>query len=220
MQPMKDWHLYTEYKNGVATGGLIDYVWMFGIIGVLVLVIACINFMNLSTARSAKRAKEVGIRKVVGSSTGGLITQFLLESVIMAALSFLLAVGTVHVALPSFNALAGTHIGIPFSSGFFWLGMSGYVLFTGLVAGCRPALYLSSMQPVKVLKGKLTTNGPTGHLRQVLVVLQYTCSIALIIATIVVYQQIDHARNRPRGYDPNRLVISEAVGVPLRKGET
>jgi putative ABC transport system permease protein len=133
----------------------------------------------------------------------------------MAALSFLLALGTVHVALPSFNALAGTHIGIPFSNGFFWLGMSGYVLFTGLLAGCRPALYLSSMQPVKVLKGKLTTSGPTGHFRQVLVVLQYTCSIALIIATIVVYQQIDHARNRPRGYDPNRLVISEAVGVPF-----
>jgi putative ABC transport system permease protein len=215
MQPMKDWHLYTEYKNGVATGGLIDYVWMFGIIGVLVLFIACINFMNLSTARSAKRAKEVGIRKVVGSSTGGLITQFLLESVIMAALSFLVAVGTVHVALPSFNALAGTHIAIPFSNGLFWLGMSGYVLFTGLLAGCRPALYLSSMQPVKVLKGKLTSSGPTGHFRRVLVVLQYTCSIALITATIVVYQQIDHARNRPRGYDPNRLVISEAVGVPF-----
>lgn len=215
MQPMKDWHLYTEYKNGIAVGGLIDYVWMFGIIGVLVLLIACINFMNLSTARSAKRAKEVGIRKVVGSSTGGLILQFLLESVIMAALAFILAVGAVHLALPSFNALAGTHIEIPFGNGLFWLGMSGYVLFTGLLAGGRPAFYLSSMQPVKVLKGKTTSGGPAGQFRKVLVVLQYTCSIALIIATIVVYQQIDHARNRPRGYDPNRLVISEAVGVPF-----
>lgn len=217
MQPMKDWHLYTEYKNGIAVGGLIDYVWMFGIIGVLVLVIACINFMNLSTARSAKRAKEVGIRKVVGSSTRGLITQFLLESTMMAALAFLVALAAVQTVLPSFNALAGTHIAIPFRNTLFWLGMSGYVLFTGLLAGGRPAFYLSSMQPVKVLKGRPTSSGPTSHFRQVLVVLQYTCSIALITATIVVYQQIDHARNRPRGYDPNRLVISEAVGVPFTK---
>jgi len=215
MQPMKDWHLYTEYKNGVAVGGLIDYVWMFGIVGVLVLVIACINFMNLSTARSTKRAKEVGIRKVVGSSKAGLIAQFLLESVMMSALAFILALGAVQIVLPSFNALAGTQIGIPFHNGLFWLGMSGYILLTGLLAGSKPAFYLSSMRPVNVLKGKTTTGGATGQFRRVLVVLQYTCSIALIIATIVVYQQIDHARNRPRGYDPNRLVISEAVGVPF-----
>jgi hypothetical protein len=215
MQPMKDWHLYTEYKNGAAAGGLIDYVWMFGIVGGLVLIIACINFMNLSTARSAKRAKEVGIRKVVGSSTGGLIMQFLLESVMMSALAFLLAVGIVQTTLPSFNALAGTHIAIPFHSGVFWLGMSGYILFTGLLAGSRPAFYLSSLQPVNVLKGKTGTGGGTGRFRRVLVVLQYTASVSLITATIVVYQQIDHARNRPRGYDPNRLIISEAVGVPF-----
>jgi len=215
MQPMKDWHLYTEYKNGIAVGGLIDYVWMFGIIGVLVLIIACINFMNLSTARSAKRAKEVGIRKVVGSSTGALITQFLSESVIMSALAFLLAVVAVHLALPSFNTLAGTHIDIPYHNSLFWLAMSGYILFTGLLAGSRPAFYLSSLKPIKVLRGKQTTGGSTGQFRKVLVVLQYTCSIALITATIVVYQQIDHARNRPRGYDPDRLIISEAQGVPF-----
>jgi len=215
LQGMKDWHLYTEYKNGVAVGGLIDYVWMFGIIGLLVLVIACINFMNLSTARSAKRAKEVGIRKVVGSSKGGLITQFLLESVMMSAIAFGLAVGAVNTVLPSFNALAGTHIVIPFHSGLFWLAMSGYIIVTGLLAGSRPAFYLSSLRPIKVLKGKQTTGGSAGQFRRVLVVLQYTCSIALITATIVVYQQIDHARNRPRGYDPDRLIITEAVGVPF-----
>lgn len=215
MQPMKDWHLYTEYKNGIAVGGLIEYVWMFGIIGGLVLIIACINFMNLSTARSAKRAKEVGIRKVVGSSTAGLITQFLLESLMMSALAFILAVGAVDLVLPSFNALAGTHISIPFNNVLFWLLMCGYVLFTGLLAGSRPAFYLSSLRPVNVLKGKQTTGGPAGQFRKVLVVLQYTCSIALITATIVVHQQIDHAQSRPRGYDPNRLIITEAAGVPF-----
>jgi len=212
MQPMADWHLYNVYKNGVA-GGLIDYIWMFGVIGIGVLLIACINFTNLSTARSEKRAREVGIRKVIGSSRKALIAQFPVESVILAFLSFVLSLVLVQWVLPSFNTLAGTHIAIPYSNGWFWLIMMSYVLFTGLLAGSRPAFYLSSFQPVKVLKGKLSAGTSAIQSRKVLVVLQFTCSIALISGTIVVYQQIQHGLNRPRGYDPNRLLITEGSGI-------
>ncbi len=215
MQPMADWHLYNVYKNGVAAGGLIDYIRMFGVIGILVLVIACINFTNLSTARSEKRAREVGIRKVIGSTRKALIAQFLMESVILTFLSFVLSLILIQLVLPSFNALAGTHINIPFTNGWFWLIMVSYVLLTGLLAGSRPALYLSSFQPVKVLKGKIAVGTSAIQSRKVLVVLQFTCSIALISSTIVVYQQIQYGLNRPRGYDPNRLVITEAAGVPF-----
>lgn len=215
MQPMEDWHLHNVYKNGVAAGGLIDYIWMFGVIGILVLVIACINFTNLSTARSEKRAREVGIRKVIGSTRKALIAQFLMESVILTFLSFVLSLLLIQLVLPSFNALAGTHINIPFTNGWFWLIMVSYVLLTGLVAGSRPAFYLSSFQPVKVLKGKIAVGTSAIQSRKVLVVLQFTCSIALISSTIVVYQQIQYGLNRPRGYDPNRLLFTEGWGMPF-----
>ncbi len=215
MQPMEDWHLYNVYKNGVATGGLIDYIWMFGVIGILVLLIACINFTNLSTARSEKRAREVGIRKVIGSTRNALIAQFLMESVILTFLSFVLSLVLIQLALPSFNALAGTHIDIPYTNGWFWLIMISYVLLTGLVAGSRPAFYLSSFKPVKVLKGKIAVAGSAIQSRKVLVVLQFTCSIALISSTIVVYQQIQYGLDRPRGYDPNRLLFTEGWGTPF-----
>jgi putative ABC transport system permease protein len=215
MQPMADWHLYNVYKNGLATGGLIDYIWMFGVIGILVLLIACINFTNLSTARSEKRAREVGIRKVIGSTRKALIAQFLLESVILTLLSFALSLLLIQLILPSFNALADTHIDIPYTNGWFWLIMLSYVLLTGLLAGSRPAFYLSSFQPIKVLKGKIAQAGSAIQSRKVLVVLQFTCSIALISSTIVVYQQIQYGLNRPRGYDPNRLLFTEGWGTPF-----
>ena len=210
MQPLKDWHLYTDYKNGRAVGGLIDYIKMFSIIGALVLLIACINFMNLSTARSEKRAKEVGVRKVIGSTRKGLIWQFLIESVVITFIAFFLSLLLVQLVLPSFNILAKTTIRIPFSNAFFWFIMVSYVLLTGLLAGSRPAFYLSSFQPVKVLKGAMQVGKSATLPRKILVVLQFTSSIALIISTIIVYQQIQHARNRPRGYDPNRLITSGA----------
>jgi putative ABC transport system permease protein len=216
MQPMEEWHLYNVYKNGVASGGLIDYIWMFGVIGILVLVIACINFTNLSTARSERRAREVGIRKVIGSSRWALIAQFLMESVILTFLSFVLSLLLIQLVLPSFNALAGTHIVIPYGNGWFWLIMVSYVLLTGLLAGSRPAFYLSSFQPVKVLKGKIVAAGSVIQSRKVLVVLQFTCSIALISSTIVVYEQIQYGLNRPRGYDPDRLLFTEGWGTPFR----
>jgi putative ABC transport system permease protein len=210
MQPLKDWHLYTDYKNGAAVGGLIDYIRLFSIVGIMVLLIACINFTNLSTARSEKRSREVGIRKVIGSTRAGLIWQFLIESVVVAFIASILSLILVQLALPPFNALAKTHIGIPGSNAIFWLIMLGYVLLTGLLAGSRPAFYLSSFQPVKVLKGAMKTGKSATLSRKVLVVLQFSCSIALIIATILIYQQIQHAKYRPRGYDPNRLLYTGA----------
>ena len=212
MQPLKDWHLYSEYENGIPVGGLIEYIRIFIILGVLVLLIACINFMNLSTARFEKRAKEVGIRKVVGSTKAWLVLQFLTESVMVAMAAFIMSLVFVESALPAFNSLAGTAINIPFASPLFWLLMIGYILFTGCLAGSRPAFYLSSFQPVKVLKGKLQVGKYAALPRKILVVIQFSSSIALISGTIVIYQQIQYARARPRGYDANRLIVTEGAG--------
>lgn len=208
MQPMKDWHLYTDFKNGIATGGLIDYVNMFSIIGLLVLGIACINFMNLSTARSEKRAKEVGIRKAIGSRRKDLVFQFLIESFLITLLAFLLSLLLLQLALPAFNTLTKSAIAIPFSSAAFWGLMLSYVLVTCLFAGSRPAFYLSSFQPVKVLKGRLQIGRSASLPRKVLVVVQFSCSIALIISTIIVYQQIQHGKDRPMGFEANRLMMT------------
>lgn len=209
MQPIKDWHLYAEYENGVPAGGFIDYVRMFGIIGALVLLIACINFMNLSTARSEKRAREVGVRKAMGSLKGDLILQFLTESVLVAFLSFILAVIMVQLALPAFNQLTGVSISVPYSNPMFWVIMASYVLLTGLLAGSKPAFYLSSFNAVKVLKGSIMVGKTAALPRKALVVAQFACSIALIISTAIIYQQIQHAKNRPIGYNINRLVMSD-----------
>jgi putative ABC transport system permease protein len=215
-EPMKNWHLLTDYRNGVAVGGMIDYVKMFGIIGILVLFIACINFVNLSTARSEKRAKEVGIRKAIGSHRKDLIFQFLIESLTITVIAFALSLLFVVLTLPAFNTLTHAKISIPFSSAIFWLIMISYVFFTGLLSGSRPAFYLSSFNPVKVLKGTLQT-GRSGTLpRKVMVVLQFSCSIALIISVIIIYQQIQHAKHRPVGYDANRLLMTDATNDVTR----
>ncbi|HEX5153736.1 MAG TPA: ABC transporter permease [Parafilimonas sp.] len=211
MQPLKDWHLYADYRNGIA-GGFIDYVKMFSIIGLLVLIIACINFMNLSTARSEKRAREVGIRKAIGSRRNSLIYQFLTEAIVVTGIAALIALLIVWIALPAFNILTKSNISIPYSNIFFWLIIIGYVLITGLLAGSRPAFYLSSFKPVKVLKGTFQTGKSASLPRKVLVVLQFSCSIALIISTIIVYQQIEYAKERPAGYNANLLVSTDLSG--------
>ncbi|MDR6943222.1 ABC transporter permease [Mucilaginibacter pocheonensis] len=208
MQPMPDWHLYSEYKNGIASSGFIDYVRIFSIIGILVLLIACVNFINLTTARSEKRAREVGIRKAIGSQRKQLIFQFLTESVLITFISFLCSVLFVQLALGPFNALTGTMIRIPFSSITFWLVMIGCVLLTALIAGSKPAFYLSSFNPVKVLKGTIQVGRTASLSRKILVVMQFSCSIALIISTIVIYRQIQYAKNRPAGYNFDRLLTS------------
>jgi putative ABC transport system permease protein len=210
--PLKDWHLYSEFKNGKEVGGFIDYVRMFSIIGILVLLIACINFMNLSTARSEKRAREVGVRKAIGSQRKDLIFQFLTESILITFVAFLLSVLFVQLALPSFNTLTGDLISIPYGNTVFWCIMITYVLATGLLAGSRPAFYLSSFNPVKVLKGSIQVGKAASLPRKILVVLQFTCSIALIISTIIVYQQIQYAKNRPTGYSAARLISTDMSG--------
>lgn len=210
LQPMKDWHLYADFKNGAPAGGLIGYVKMFSTIGLLILLIACINFMNLSTARSEKRAREVGIRKAIGSQRRDLILQFLIESIAITFIAFILCILLVQLILPSFNMLTKTNISIPWSNTYFWLIMLGYALLTGLLSGSRPAFYLSGFQPVKVLNGTIKTGRSVILSRKILVVAQFTCSIALIISTVIVYQQIQHAKDRPVGYNTNRLVSTDA----------
>ncbi len=206
LQPMSKWNLFNEFKNGKNTGGNIRYIWLFGIIGVFVLILACINFMNLATARSEKRAKEVGIRKTIGSLRWQLIKQFFAESYAVVLLSFVLSLGLVILLLPLFNEVAGKKIEIPWINPVFWLSGIVFILVTGLLAGSYPALYLSSFQPLKVLKGTFRVGRFASVPRKILVVTQFTVSVMLIIGTIIVYQQIQHARNRPVGYTRHGLI--------------
>ena len=217
LQPMSKWHLYSEFKNGVNTGGAIQYVWLFGIIGIFVLLLACINFMNLSTARSEKRAKEVGIRKAVGSLRGQLIKQFFCESFLIAVLAFAFSLLLLWLAMPWFNDIAGKQMAILWNSPFFWLTCIGFTLFTGVIAGLYPALYLSSFNPVKVLKGTFKAGSFAALPRKVLVVTQFTVSVILIIGTIIVFKQIQFAKNRPVGYSRDGLVDIEVTNDDLHK---
>ncbi|MCD2421335.1 ABC transporter permease [Niabella pedocola] len=209
LQPMEQWYLYDTFKNGVNTGGRIQYVWMFGIIGVFVLLLACINFMNLSTARSIKRAREVGIRKTIGSRRGQLIVQFFCESLLYAVLAFAVSLVLVSLAMPLFNTVAGKEMPSVWKEPLFWTGAVFFCLFTGLLAGIYPALYLSSFRPVKVLKGTFKAGRFSGMQRQVLVVVQFAISIVLIIGTIVVFNQIRFTKDRPIGYNRNGLVVMD-----------
>ena len=206
LQPMRKWNLYNEFKNGVNTGGNIQYVWLFGIIGIFVLLLACINFMNLATARSEKRAKEVGIRKAIGSLRSQLIKQFFAESYLVVLLAFALCLILVALLLPLFNDVAGKKIEIAWTSPVFWSFSLVFILITGLLSGSYPALYLSSFQPLKVLKGTFRVGRFASIPRKVLVVTQFTVSVMLIIGTVIVYQQIQHAKNRPIGHTRNGLI--------------
>jgi len=206
LHPMDKWYLYNEFKNGKIAGGRIQFVWLFGFIGVFVLLLACINFMNLSTARSEKRSKEVGIRKAIGSLRGQLIGQFLSESLMMAFLSLLFAFALVFLALPIFNNLADKQIAIPLNNFLFWLLIFGFTLITGLIAGSYPALYLSGIRPVEVLKGTFRVGRYASFPRKVLVVIQFTVSIVLIIGTLIVFKQIQYAQDRFAGYNFNGLI--------------
>lgn len=207
LHAMKDWHLRSEWKDGVLAGGAIQIVWLFGIAGGFVLLLACINFMNLSTARSEKRSKEVGIRKAIGSARGQLMNQFFSESLLVAGLAFVVALHVVWASLSWFNELAGKQIAMPWTNVGFWLSCFAFILFTGLLAGSYPALYLSSFDAVKVLKGSLRVGRLAAIPRKVLVVTQFTASVTLIIGTIIVYQQIQFAKDRPVGYNRHGLLM-------------
>ncbi|KAA5541189.1 ABC transporter permease [Adhaeribacter rhizoryzae] len=216
--PMSSWHLYSEFENGKPAGGRITYVWLFGIVGVFVLLLACINFINLSTARSSTRAKEVGVRKAIGAGKKQLIRQFLSESYLVVVMAFAIALLLLWFVQQPFNQLADKNIAFPFSNLAFWGISLLFILLTGCVAGLYPALYLSSFQPVKVLKGVIKSGRTATLPRKVMVVVQFTVSVVLISGTLVVYGQIQHARNRPIGYDKQNLLTLD-MSDPSFKGK-
>ena len=212
LHPLSKWHLYSEFENGKPSGGRITTVRLFGIIAAFILLIACINFMNLSTARSQKRAKEVGIRKVAGAGKGMLIRQFITESFIIACISGTIALLTVQFVLPVFNELIGTEVFIPYNNLSFWIYSLAFISFTSLLAGSYPAFYLASFKPAGIFQGKFKKSKALLSPRKVLVVLQFTFAIILIISTIVVRNQIRFAQDRDTGYSRNNLIHVEFAG--------
>ncbi|MFT3823109.1 MAG: ABC transporter permease [Chitinophagaceae bacterium] len=217
LHPLSKWWLYSRFENGVSVGGRIEYVRLFSIIAAFILLIACINYMNLGTARSVKRAKEVGIRKVVGANKGILVRQFIGESILFAFISGLIALAIVQPVLPWFNELTGKQLSIPWSNEYFWLFAIGFILFTGILAGSYPAFYLSAFQPIRVLKGTFKATHALITPRKVLVVIQFTFAITLTICTIVIYRQIDFARKRDTGYSKDNLVYVYMKGDLVKK---
>lgn len=210
--PFAKQYLYSKSENGNYVAGRLEMVNLFAIIAAFILLIACINFMNLSTARSEKRAKEVGIRKVVGAQKNSLITQFIGESILLAAIAFMLALIIVLLCLPAFNTLVDKELYIDFGNIYFWIFSITFILFTGILAGSYPAFYLSSYQPVKVLKGTFKAANALVTPRKVLVVLQFTFAIALIICTLIVEQQIKFAQQRDAGFNRDQLVFTNLSG--------
>ena len=205
--PMSDWHLRAEFKEGVLQSGPVQLVWFIGSIGVFVLLLACINFMNLSTARSEKRAKEVGIRKAIGSIRTQLVGQFLSESFLVVVLAFIISIALVVISMPWFNDLSGKEMVMPWSQSWFWNSSFIFLLTTALLAGSYPALYLSSFKPVSVLKGMFRAGRFAAMPRRVLMVLQFTVSVMLIICTGVIYNQLVFVKSRPVGYEREGLLM-------------
>ncbi|MGZ3872797.1 MAG: ABC transporter permease, partial [Mucilaginibacter sp.] len=205
--PMTRWHLYSDYKDGKNVGGQIEYVRLFTIIAIIILLIACVNFMNLSTARSEKRAKEVGIRKTLGSGKKQLILQFFFESMMLSLAAFILSIVAVFLLMPAFNNMVTKQLHLNLADPVFWLGASVIILFTGVMAGSYPALYLSSFNPVKVLKGTFAAGKSAVLPRRMLVIGQFVISIFLIAATLIIYKQIQHVKDRELGYNSNNLIM-------------
>ena len=210
--PLKQWHLYSDFENGKPVGGRIETVRVFGLIAAFILLIACINFMNLSTARSEKRSKEVGIRKVIGAGRKLLIGQFIAEAFLTALFAGILSLLIVQLVLPSFNTLVNTELFVPYHSVYFWFCALTFIVITGLLAGSYPAFYLSSFKPIIIFKKQFKKNNAAVSPRKVLVIMQFTFAIVLIISTIVVRDQVEYAQDRDRGYSMNNLVQVNFVG--------
>ncbi|MDP4215298.1 MAG: ABC transporter permease [Bacteroidota bacterium] len=215
LQPITRVHLYSRVENGALVGGRVGTVRLFILIASFILLIACINFMNLSTARSERRAREVGIRKVVGAIRSSLVAQFIGESILLATIAFVLALGMVRLGLGAFDQVIGIPLTLDLSSPGFWLFAAGFILLTGILAGSYPAFFLSSARPVKVLKGAVRRSNTLVTPRKVLVVLQFTFAIALITSTLIVEDQLRFARNRDNGYNMNRLAFTFVQGDVL-----
>ena len=206
LQPLTDIHLQSDQQFDVPGHGNVQYVNIFFIVALFILAVACINFMNLATARSARRAQEVGLRKVVGAKRHQLIFQFLSESLIISFLSLILAVGLVSLLLPAFNDLAGKELVLNFGGGKLWIGLFVIALFTGLFSGSYPALFLSGFQPVKVLQGKMNLSGGNRVFRNGLVITQFVVSLLLLVGTLVVYNQLNFIKNKNLGFDKSNLL--------------
>jgi ABC-type antimicrobial peptide transport system permease subunit len=204
--PFEKMHLYSKFENGKSVGGMIDQLNLFFILAVSILLIACVNFMNLSTARSEERAREVGIRKAIGSSRQWLMWQFIIESVMLSVIAMVFAIVLLVITLPAFNTLLNIHLSIPFGDWYAWVLVPGLGLVTGVIAGSYPAFYLSSFQPIKVLKGIFKGGAAGLPVRKVLVVFQFACAVFLITATICIYRQIKFIQNKSIGFDRGNLV--------------
>lgn len=209
LYPMLRWRLYSNFDDGKEKGGMSDFVQLFSLIAVFIIIIACINFINLSTARSERRAKEVGIRKSVGSSRLNLVLQFIAESMVISLIAFIISVFLAQLLLPFYNNLIEKELYIDFKSLDFWWFSAAMILVIGLISGSYPALYLSSFQPVKVLKGKIQVGRNANLPRKILVTLQFGFSILLIVGTIVIYEQIQLVKNRQLGYEQQNLISVE-----------
>ncbi|MHA4807506.1 ABC transporter permease [Flavitalea flava] len=216
MQRFGDSWLYSNFKNGLPTGGRIEYVRLFSAVAIFILLIACINFMNLATARSSRRSKEIGVRKVAGAGRWSLVRQFMTEAVFLTTLSVLLSLVLVSLLLPSFNHLTGKQIAPPFSSSVFWLILTALTLITGLVAGSYPALFLASFKPIRVLKGTLRFGQGTVLIRKGLVVFQFVLSIVLISSTVIVSRQIAYLQEKNLGYNRANLLYIPMQGALSR----
>ena len=212
IQRFADIYLHGNIENGVITGGRIEYVNLFSIIAVFILLIACINFMNLTTARSVKRAKEIGIRKVVGAVRGALVRQFIGEAILLAFLGSVIALGLAALMLPEFNQLTSKQIRFPLSHGLFWTELAGLTLLTGIVSGSYPALFLSSFNPVTVLKGTLKSGSGASFFRKGLVVFQFALSIILIIGTVIVTKQVRYIQHKDLGFERTNLIYIPIEG--------
>ncbi|MGN6341535.1 MAG: ABC transporter permease [Ginsengibacter sp.] len=217
LQPFTQRYLYSNFKDGYIDGGRIEYVHLFSIIAIFILLIACINFMNLASARSSKRAKEVGIRKVVGAMRSSLIRQFIGESVLFTLISIFIALLLTSLLLPAFNNLTGKHLVLPVRQPFFYVTIVGLLLITGFVAGSYPAFFLSSLNPVRVLKGKLQFGRGSAFFRKGLVIFQFALSIILIIATIVIFEQMKYVQNKNLGYNRENLIYIPIEGDLVKK---
>jgi hypothetical protein len=212
MQPLTDIHLLSDYQVDVPGHGNMQYVNIFFVVAIFILVVACINYMNLATARSERRAKEVGLRKVVGADRKQLIVQFLGESLLVTFIALILAIGAVYLLLPAFNNLAGKEINFNILEGKWMAGIVGIALITGILSGSYPALFLSGFQPVNVLKGNKVISGGNKFFRNGLVVTQFAVSIILLAGTVVVYQQLKFIRDMNLGFDKSNLVYTRMKG--------
>lgn len=212
LYPAKRWHLYDKSENGQMIGGQIARVKLFGWIAAMILLIACINFTNLSTARSEKRAREVGVRKVIGAGRRSLILQFIAESMVLAFMAGVIAIALAHFSLPWYNRLLHTDFSLSYHAPAFWLAWLAFILLTGLLAGSYPAFFLSSFKAAVVLKGAHRFSGKRITPRKALVVLQFTFAVTLIISTLIIRKQIQYAEDRDTGFEKGQLVFSPLEG--------